>query len=53
MELVAVPVWAQSGTKPDRTGPSNTNGNQEIVKLLIEKGADINAQGGFYGTALG
>ena len=28
------------------------HGNQEIVKLLIEKGADINAQGGEYGNAL-
>ncbi|KAF8239490.1 hypothetical protein L208DRAFT_1237287, partial [Tricholoma matsutake] len=26
--------------------------NQEIVKLLIEKGANVNAQGGFFGNAL-
>ncbi|KIK02691.1 hypothetical protein K443DRAFT_5965 [Laccaria amethystina LaAM-08-1] len=27
-------------------------GNEAIAKLLIEKGADVNAQGGDYGNAL-
>jgi hypothetical protein len=27
-------------------------GHQEIVKLLLDKGADLNAQGGIYGNAL-
>ena len=27
-------------------------GSSEIVKLLLEKGADVNAQGGDYGNAL-
>jgi ankyrin repeat protein len=27
-------------------------GHEAIAKLLIEKGADVNAQGGFYGNAL-
>jgi ankyrin repeat protein len=28
------------------------NGLEEMVKLLLEKGADVNAQGGYYGNAL-
>ena len=28
------------------------NGHKEVVKLLIEEGADVNAQGGCYGNAL-
>jgi ankyrin repeat protein len=27
-------------------------GHKEIVKLLLERGADVNAQGGYYGNAL-
>jgi ankyrin repeat protein len=27
------------------------NGNQDIVRLLVERGADVNAQGGKYGNA--
>ena len=27
-------------------------GDQEIVSLLLDKGADVNAEGGKYGTAL-
>jgi ankyrin repeat protein len=27
------------------------HGNEQIVNLLLEKGADVNAQGGKYGTA--
>jgi ankyrin repeat protein len=27
-------------------------GHEAIVKLLLEKGADVNAQGGLYGNAL-
>ncbi|KAJ4857382.1 ankyrin repeats (many copies) domain-containing protein [Trichoderma breve] len=28
------------------------NGSEEIVRLLLERGADVNAEGGKYGTAL-
>ena len=28
------------------------NGNEAVVKLLLENGADVNAQGGQYGNAL-
>jgi ankyrin repeat protein len=27
-------------------------GHDSVVTLLLEKGADVNAQGGFYGNAL-
>ncbi|ORY09452.1 hypothetical protein BCR34DRAFT_516475, partial [Clohesyomyces aquaticus] len=27
-------------------------GNEQVVKLLLDKGADVNAQGGRYGNAL-
>jgi ankyrin repeat protein len=27
-------------------------GHEAIVKLLVEKGADVNAQGGYFGNAL-
>jgi ankyrin repeat protein len=27
-------------------------GHEQIVRLLVEKGADANAQGGYYGNAL-
>jgi ankyrin repeat protein len=27
-------------------------GHQKIVELLLERGADVNAQPGFYGTAV-
>ena len=28
------------------------NGHKKVVKLLVDKGADVNAQGGDYGNAL-
>lgn len=28
------------------------NGHDEVVQILVERGADINAQGGLYGNAL-
>jgi hypothetical protein len=27
-------------------------GNEKLVKLLLDKGADVNAEGGYFGTAL-
>ncbi|KAJ5653328.1 hypothetical protein N7490_000331 [Penicillium lividum] len=43
--------------KPDDTGTypviwASLNGHDGIVKLLLERGADVNAQGGYYGNAL-
>ena len=29
-----------------------TDGHEAVVRLLLEKGADVNAQGGQYGNAL-
>ena len=31
---------------------ASSGGHEAIVKLLLEKGADVNAQGGEYGNAL-
>jgi ankyrin repeat protein len=31
---------------------ASLQGHEAIVKLLLEKGADVNAQGGHYGNAL-
>ncbi|OCK72825.1 hypothetical protein K432DRAFT_279044, partial [Lepidopterella palustris CBS 459.81] len=31
---------------------SSANGHEHIVRLLLGKGADVNAQGGYYGNAL-
>jgi ankyrin repeat protein len=31
---------------------ASSGGHEAIVKLLLEKGADVNAQGGDYGNAL-
>ncbi|KAF5335644.1 hypothetical protein D9758_017769 [Tetrapyrgos nigripes] len=37
---------------PEILRAASYRGREEIVKLLVEKGADINAQGGQYGNAL-
>lgn len=31
---------------------ASRNGYEKVVHLLLEKGADVNAQGGFFGNAL-
>ena len=31
---------------------ASLEGHQEVVKILLDKGADVNTQGGFYGDAL-
>jgi ankyrin repeat protein len=28
------------------------NGHKQVVKMLVDKGAEVNAQGGHYGNAL-
>jgi hypothetical protein len=34
------------------TSGSFLRGHDSVVTLLLEKGADVNAQGGYYGNAL-
>jgi hypothetical protein len=34
------------------TRPRGCLGSEVLVRLLLDRGADINAQGGFYGNAL-
>ena len=31
---------------------ASAEGQEAVIKLLLDNGADINAQGGFYGNAL-
>jgi ankyrin repeat protein len=31
---------------------ASVRGHEAVVKLLLDKGADVNAQGGYYGNAL-
>ena len=41
--------WRNYGT---RLHAASLGGHETIVTMLLEKGADVNAQGGFYGNAL-
>ena len=54
-------IAAGEGRGRQRAGRSTTatpcrrrqcNGHEAVVRLLLEKGADVNAQGGYYGNAL-
>ncbi|KAF8233350.1 hypothetical protein L208DRAFT_1203353, partial [Tricholoma matsutake] len=42
----------QGGEYGNALQAASSKGDQENVKLLIEKRADVNAQGGEYGNAL-
>ncbi|KAK5790610.1 hypothetical protein VI817_007897 [Penicillium citrinum] len=45
-------INAQGGEYGNAVQAASFKGHQEIVKLLLDKGADVNAQGGRYGNAL-
>jgi hypothetical protein len=35
-----------------RDVPISVSGHEQVAKLLLDKGADVNAKGGYYGNAL-
>ena len=45
-------VNSQGGHYSNALQAASYGGHEEVVKLLVEKGADFNAQGGYYGNAL-
>ena len=44
-------VW-QGGFYGNALQAASACGHKEIATLLLDKGADVNAQGGYYGNAL-
>jgi hypothetical protein len=45
-------MHVQGGQYDNALQAASYKGNEQVVKLLLDKGADVNAQGGEYGNAL-
>ena len=45
-------INSTDGTRTYPTISASRNGYEKVVQLLLEKGAEINAQGGQFGNAL-
>ncbi|KAK3629305.1 hypothetical protein LTR56_013036 [Elasticomyces elasticus] len=51
-QFTAVPNVSKTKHDTAKNALSNLNGHAEMVKLLLDQGADVNAQGGDYGNTL-
>ena len=52
VELLLADVNTQGGEYRNALQAASYRGHEEVVELLLAKGADVNAQSGRYGNAL-
>jgi ankyrin repeat protein len=44
--------WPKGGEYGNALQAASYGGDEAVVKMLLDKGAEVNAQGGYYGNAL-